>query len=196
MSTEPVPAAPVPTGPLRAELLRTASLRSARLDLVPLRVEHAGEMADVLSDPALHTFIGGSPATAQALRSRYARLVADSPDPSVVWCNWVLRRRRDPCLVGTVQATVTGGSLAEIAWVVGTPWQGRGYASEAASALVAGLRAHSVRTVVAHVHPDHLASAAVAAAAGLSPTDEEQDGEIRWRLSPTPDPDAVGPPHG
>ncbi|MGW2819493.1 GNAT family N-acetyltransferase [Streptomyces sp. NPDC001443] len=171
-------------------------MRTARLDLVPLRVEHAGDMAGVLSDPALHAFIGGSPATAQALRSRYARLVAGSPDPSVTWCNWVLLRRRDPCPVGTVQATVTGGSLAEIAWVVGTPWQGRGYASEAARALVAGLRAHSVRTVVAHIHPDHRASAAVAAAAGLSPTDEEQDGEIRWRLSLAPDPDAVGPTRG
>ncbi|MER5601406.1 GNAT family N-acetyltransferase [Streptomyces sp. NPDC002265] len=176
--------------------MRTQALRSVRLDLVPLRVEHAEDMAGVLSDPALHTFIGGSPATAQALRSRYARLVAGSPDPSVTWCNWVLLRRRDRCLVGTVQATVTGGSLAEIAWVVGTPWQGRGYASEAAQTLVTALRARSVRTVVAHIHPDHLASAAVAAAAGLSPTDEEQDGEIRWRLSLTPGPGAVGPPRG
>lgn len=36
--------------------------------------------------------------------------------------------------------------------------------------------------VVAHVHPDHLASAAVAAAAGLTATDEWHDGEMRWQL--------------
>ncbi|MEV0637065.1 GNAT family N-acetyltransferase [Streptomyces sp. NPDC050619] len=155
-----------------------------RLDLLPLRVQHAEEMAAVLSDPALHTFIGGTPDSPAALRARYERLVAGSPDPAVVWCNWVLRLRAEACLVGTMQATVTPGQhSAEIAWVVGTPWQGRGFASEAARALVGRLGQGSVRTVLAHIHPEHLASAAVAAAAGLAPTGEEQDGERRWRLA-------------
>ncbi|MGW4141498.1 GNAT family N-acetyltransferase [Streptomyces mirabilis] len=162
--------------------LAAHTLRTARLDLLPLRVEHAGEMAEVLSDPELHTFIGGTPATPEALRSRYERLVAGSPDPAVVWCNWVLRLREEGCLVGTVQATVTG-EVAEIAWVVGTPWQGRGFAGEAARGLVGRLGEEpGVRTVVAHVHPDHRASAAVATAAGLAPTDRYQDGEVRWEL--------------
>ncbi|MFD5759939.1 GNAT family N-acetyltransferase [Streptomyces sp. NPDC127044] len=162
--------------------LAAHTLRTARLDLLPLRVEHAGEMAEVLSDPELHTFIGGTPATPEALRSRYERLAAGSPDPAVVWCNWVLRLREEGCLVGTVQATVTG-EVAEIAWVVGTPWQGRGFAGEAARGLVGRLGEEpGVRTVVAHVHPDHRASAAVATAAGLAPTDRYQDGEVRWEL--------------
>ena len=42
-----------------------------------------------------------------------------------------LRQRAEDCLTGTVQATVSDGT-AEIAWVVGTPWQGRGIAKEAA----------------------------------------------------------------
>ncbi|MEV1066842.1 GNAT family N-acetyltransferase [Streptomyces sp. NPDC050263] len=156
---------------------------TARLDLLPLRVEHAPEMAAVLADPALHTFIGGEPGTPQALRSRYERLVAGSPDPAVSWCNWVLRLRDADRLTGTVQATITDrGDTAEIAWVVGTPWQGRGLASEAATALVGWLRKQGVRTIVAHVHPDHHASAAVARSAGLSATPEQQDGEVRWRL--------------
>ncbi|MFE4700481.1 GNAT family N-acetyltransferase [Streptomyces sp. NPDC056738] len=161
----------------------TESFATARLDLLPLRAEHAEEMAGVLSDPALHTFIGGEPHTPRALRARYERLVAGSPDPAVLWCNWVLRERERGCLVGTVQATVSGGT-AEVAWVVGTPWQGRGYASEAAGALVRHVvGTYPVRTVVAHVHPDHHASAAVAAAAGLTATDELHDGEIRWELT-------------
>ncbi|MCL6669844.1 GNAT family N-acetyltransferase [Streptomyces panaciradicis] len=160
----------------------TGPFRTPRLDAVPLSVGHAEEMAVVLSDPALHTFIGGSPSSPEALRTRYERLVAGSPDPAVSWCNWVLRRREDSRLVGTVQATVTGPD-AEIAWVVGTPWQGRGYASEAARGLVALLGRHtSVSTVTAHIHPGHAASAAVAHAAGLTPTDEEHEGERRWRL--------------
>jgi RimJ/RimL family protein N-acetyltransferase len=179
-------------------------LRTGRLDLLPLRVRDADEMAEALSDPALHTFIGGAPSTAVQLRARYARLTANSPDPAVSWCNWVIRLRDRPGAVGTVQATVTGygtgasgeatpatpaasmtpvrgsGLTAEIAWVVGTPWQGRGIATEAARALVHWLTGQQVTTVVAHVHPDHAASAAVARAAGLHPTDRWHDGEVRW----------------
>ncbi|WP_328669266.1 GNAT family N-acetyltransferase [Streptomyces sp. NBC_00328] len=161
----------------------TKPLATTRLDLLPLRAEHAEEMAAVLADPALHAFIGGAPDTPQTLRARYERLVAGSPDPDVLWCNWVLRERALGCLVGTVQATVSK-ETAEVAWVVGTPWQGRGYAVEAARSLVRhAARAFPVRTVVAHVHPAHHSSAAVAAAAGLTATAELQDGEVRWELT-------------
>ncbi|MFI1000703.1 GNAT family N-acetyltransferase [Streptomyces galbus] len=163
---------------MRPELITTA-----RLDLLPLRPGHAAEMAGVLGDPELYAFIGGSPAPPEELRRRYERLAAGSPDPAVAWCNWVVRVREEGILVGTVQATVTpGAARAEVAWVLGTPWQGRGYAAEAARGLVGALHERGVRTVVAHIHPGHHASAAVAAAAGLAPTGEEQDGETRWRL--------------
>jgi RimJ/RimL family protein N-acetyltransferase len=169
-----VPTADNPGEPvIEAEVISTR-----RLDLLPLLVEHADQMATVLSDPALHTFIGGSPATAQALRSRYERMTAGSGDPAVSWLNWVIHLRDENCLTGTVQATVDDAG-AEIAWVVGTPWQGRGIATEAVRGLVDWLPA---RTIIAHIHPDHQASAAVATAAGLAPTDEQHDGEIRWRL--------------
>ncbi|MFI9121652.1 GNAT family N-acetyltransferase [Streptomyces bikiniensis] len=159
------------------------TVRTERLDLVPLAAAHAGEMAEVLADPALHAFIGGAPLSPSELRSRYERLAAGSPDPSVAWHNWVVRLRAEERLTGTVQATVTdGGRAAEVAWVVGTAWQGRGIAREAAGGLVALLASRGVRTVVAHVHPDHEASAAVARAAGLAPTDRTEDGEVRWEL--------------
>lgn len=158
-------------------------IRTARLDLVPLRVDHAEEMAAVLSDPALHTFIGGAPLTPEQLRARYERLVAGSPDPTTTWLNWVLALHTDATLIGTVQATITGKHEAEIAWIVGTPWQGQGLASEAARGLVTWLVRHYVRTITAHIHPSHTASAAVATAAGLTRTEEEHDGETVWRLS-------------
>ncbi|GGT87358.1 GNAT family N-acetyltransferase [Streptomyces violascens] len=159
------------------------AIATARLDLLPLRVAHAEEMAAVLSDPALHAFIGGAPDAPQALRARYERLTAGSPDPGVSWLNWVVRLREEGCLAGTVQATVAPspqGAVAEIAWVVGTPWQGRGIATEAARGLVEWLGQRPVREVLAHIHPEHRASAAVAAAAGLAPTDVWHDGELRW----------------
>ncbi|MFF2477217.1 GNAT family N-acetyltransferase [Streptomyces sp. NPDC058066] len=166
------------------EPVTATDISTQRLELLPLQVKFAGEMAAVLGDPALHTFIGGVPLPARELRERYGRLVAGSPDPAVSWCNWVLRIRDEECLAGTVQATVGPGDdglEAEIAWVVGVPWQGRGLATEAALALVDRLGRQSVRTVVAHIHPDHAASAAVATACGLTPTDRMHDGEVRWR---------------
>ncbi|WP_329424803.1 GNAT family N-acetyltransferase [Streptosporangium sp. NBC_01495] len=160
-------------------------VRTARLTLEPLAVHHAAEMAEVLGDPALHAFIGGSPETPRQLRDRYARLVtAPPPGRDESWLNWVIRLD-DPDggsdrLVGYVQATVTR-DRAVVAWVVGTPWQGRGIAGEAAVALVAWLREHGTAVIVATIHPDHAASSAVARRAGLSPTDGRVDGEVVWR---------------
>jgi RimJ/RimL family protein N-acetyltransferase len=166
--------------PVTAQLIRTA-----RLDLRPLRVAHAAEMTGVLADPALYTFTGGAPPTAAELRSRYQRWAAGSPDPAVSWCNWVIQLRAGQQLAGTVQATVTGpegARAAEIAWVVGTAWQGRGLGSEAARGLVGWLRQLPVGTVIAYIHPDHHASAAVARAAGLALAGDRRDGEVRWQL--------------
>ena len=113
------------------------------------------------------------------------KLVAGSPDPNVDWLNWIVRRRADGRAVGTVQATVVhddGTATAAVAWVIGMPWQGQRFASEAAWGLVAWLVGAGAADVVAHVHPDHVASARVAARAGLGPTDDEVDGETVWRL--------------
>jgi len=64
--------------------------------------------------------------------------------------------------------------------VIGTAHQGKGYAREAAGVLVTWLRQQGVRTLIAHVHPQHEASMAVARAAGLSPAATVLDGEVRW----------------
>ena len=160
-------------------------LETDRLTLEPLRVEHAVEMAAALDDVALHRFTGGEPATPDALRSRYRRLAAGrSPDGSQGWLNWVLRRRDTGAVAGTVQATTyrTGaGLVADVAWVVATPEQGQGFATEAALAMTGWLREQGVRTLVAHVHPDHDASIGVARRLGLRATDEQVDGEVCWR---------------
>src|SRR6185437_11670803 len=130
-------------------------------------------MTQVLSDPQLYTFTGGTPPTSDELRARYERWTAGSPDPAETWLNWVIQLLAEPpVLAGTVQATIRTGegrSVAEVAWIVGTPWQGQGLATEAAQALVHWLRVKGVGAITAHIHPDHRASAAVAAAAGLAP---------------------------
>jgi RimJ/RimL family protein N-acetyltransferase len=159
-------------------------VHSSRLDLEPLRPEHADEMAPLLDDVGLHEFIGGEPASLDDLRARYTRqAVGRSPDGSQRWLNWVVRVRDGGSAVGTTQATVTepdGVSTAEVAWVVARAHQGKGYAVESARAMVEWLHEQSVEVVVAHVHPEHQASMAVARAIGLAPTDVVVDGEVRW----------------
>ena len=165
-------------------------LEGRRLILEPLRVEHADEMVSVLDDPTLHEFTGGSPATTDELRRRYARLsTGRSADGSEGWLNWVVRLRADAEAIGFVQATVTRSDDdlgAEVAWVIGTARQHHGYAQEAAALTVQWLRQRGASSIVAHIHPDHRASAAVAHRIGLIPTGDTVDGEIRWQSPSNP----------
>ena len=159
-----------------------------RLDLEPVTVHHAAELAPVLNDTALHEFTGGTPLAPAALAARYAQLASrHSPDGSQLWGNWVIRVRDTGAAAGTIQATLPAGGPgtgpAEVAWVLGRRYQGHGYAAEAARSLVAALQ-QAGWAVMAHIHPRHLASQGVARAAGLSPTSEIQDGEIRWTSNP------------
>ncbi|OEU87620.1 acetyltransferase [Streptomyces abyssalis] len=165
------------------------ALTTARLALEPLRASHAPEAFPVLADVRLHTWTGGSPPSAEELEARYRRQCAGrSPDGGEGWLNWMLRRVSDAQLVGTVQATLrrpaAGPLTAEVAWVVGGDHQGNGYAREGALAMARWLRGHGVDTLVAHIHPEHAASAAVARALGLTPTDTMVDGEVRWSGGP------------
>ncbi len=159
----------------------TTPLGDGRLVLEPLRVDHAGEMVDVLSDAGLYAFTGGSPPSLEALERRYAHQVAGPDRPDEVWHNWVVRLGADGPAVGYVQATLgPQEGVAELAWVVGAPWQGRGIAREAAALVLDQLLASGMRRVVAHVHPDHVASQRVAAALGMRPTPVLVDGEVEW----------------
>ena len=157
------------------------------LVLEPLQAGHAEAMYRILCDAELHRYLDERPpASLDALRKRYEYLERrTSPDGSQHWLNWIVIPAGG-APIGFVQATIqdagdgTGGS-AEIAWVIGTAWQGRGYATEAARALVARLESAGIRSIVAHVHPDHVASATVAERAGLVPTGQVVDGERVWR---------------
>jgi RimJ/RimL family protein N-acetyltransferase len=156
----------------------------ARLRLCPLAPDDAEEMATVLRPPDLYVFIGGSPLAPADLRTRYVTMLQGPDDPDVRWLNWVIRLRPDATAIGTVQATVrpgaAGGARAELAWIVGIPWQGHGYAKEAAAGAAGYLRDAGVHHLQALVAPGHEASAGVARAAGLRPTPERIDGEVLW----------------
>jgi RimJ/RimL family protein N-acetyltransferase len=164
------------------------TLDTERLVLEPLRVDHAEEMAPLLGDARLYEFTGGRPPTLDELRGRYARQAAGrSPDGMERWLNWIARRREDGQAVGFVQASVSEDPdpvTAVLAWVVGVRFQGRGYAREAAGAVLQALESAGVPRLVAYIHPEHAASMAVARALGLAPTDARVDGEVVWESQP------------
>jgi RimJ/RimL family protein N-acetyltransferase len=163
------------------------SLRTERLHLLPVTTDDADALSEVFLDERLYAFTGGGPGTVEALRSTFARLAADRSVSRSAQLNWVVRHQVDGKAIGMLQVIFTdGGDAAEIAWVVGVPWQGQGIATETATAVVAWLQSQGVRTVTAWIRPDHHASAAVARRAGLTATGEYRDTERHreqlWRL--------------
>ena len=159
-----------------------AMLETERLVLEPLLPAHADEMFPILNDARLHEFTGGTPATLAELRVRYGLLNGRrSPDGKEGWLNWVIRARETAAAVGSVQATIVGNE-ASVAWVIGAEWQGRGFATEAATALVSHLLADpTIFSVRALIADGHVASERVAERAGLQVTGELKDGERVWR---------------
>jgi RimJ/RimL family protein N-acetyltransferase len=134
-------------------------------------------MVAVLADPGLYEFTGGEPPSEADLVARYARQTSRAE-----WLNWIARERSSAAAVGTVQATLRPDE-AELAWVVGASAQGKGYATEATGAVIAWLRENGIEAFVAHIHPAHAASSAVASRLGFQPTESIKNGEVRWELS-------------
>jgi RimJ/RimL family protein N-acetyltransferase len=89
-------------------------------------------MQTVLAEPALYRFTGGSPPSLEQLEERYRAQIAGPGSPDVSWHNSIVRLRPERAAVGFVQATVAADT-ADVAWLIGVPWQRRGVAREAAS---------------------------------------------------------------
>lgn len=166
-------------------MLVAGPIVSPDLVLTPLRAEDADAMLPVLQDRDLYSFTGGEPPSLDALRQRYARQAGGvSPDGSQLWLNWIVRVFEVPA--GYVQATIAprrGRAVAELAWVIGTRWQGQGLATRSALMMQTWLRERGVDRFTASIHPQHAASAAVAARLGLRASGEEttDEGESVWR---------------
>ena len=160
-------------------------VEAERVRLEPLTVDHAESMVDVLADASLYRFTGGQPPTLSELQRRYAmQTIGQSDDGSQWWLNWIVQARDSARAIGYVQATVQSRDAireASIAWVISPDIQGRGLATEAASAMVGWLKLRGVERFVAEIHPGHAASQSVARKLGLRPSTSVEDGEVRWQ---------------
>lgn len=163
--------------------LARSALRTPRLRLTPLTVDDAAAMSAVLADPTLHRYTGDRPPSVPELERRYLAQEAGPPPPSTdVWGNWAVRLP-DGAAIGFVQATVDPiAAAARLAWVIGGPHQGRGYATEAVRAVAVDLRGAGIRRLAAFVHPCNTASQRVAQKLGLAMPAPHRpfDGEDEW----------------
>jgi RimJ/RimL family protein N-acetyltransferase len=162
-----------------------ARLTSARLLLEPLTddAQVAAEMVSVLSDPTLYLHTGGGPPDVVELRARYARQSRGvSPDGDELWFNWIVRTRPTSEAIGYLQVSLARDTgVADLAWVIGVPFQRRGYATEAARAVVEWLSSRpEARCVTAHIARANVPSQGVAKRLDLTETTRIEDGEVVW----------------
>ena len=159
-------------------------LVSERLVLTPLSIADARPLFMLLQEPSLYVFTKGSPPADIAELSRRIESWQSrkSPAGDEIWLNWSMRLHSTDTVIGHVQASITD-ERADLAWVVGIPFQGRGYATEAARAVATWIRAtFPGRELRANIHSEHRASQRVARNLGLEPSAEiTSEGEIVWK---------------
>jgi RimJ/RimL family protein N-acetyltransferase len=161
-------------------------LETEHLFLSPMYATDSELLFELLKEPALHTFTGNeTPSSVQELRKRLILWEQRrSPNGDEIWLNWTLRRKADGTVIGYVQVSMKT-SQGQIAWLIGLPFQKQGYATEATCRVMAWLKERiKSGEIRANIHPNHVASQAVARRLGLCLSSEcTADGEEAWILS-------------
>ncbi len=152
------------------------ALATAELVLEPLVVAHAEAMFEVMSEPELYRYLDyPAPPSLEDLRSVYARVEGrKSPDGSQLWLNWVVRRPGGAPM-GYVQATVTSQQAAWIGFVFSSKHWGRGYATQAARAVLEHVAsAYGVVRFLASVEAENRRSIRLLGRLGFHEATEEE----------------------
>ena len=138
-------------------------LETERLVLRPLRHDDAEALHPMYSDAEANTY-GSHPATTtiEESRERLAKALADT-----AWRAWAITLRGDDTALGTALiGTVASyekrqGNVTEIGYILSREYWGRGYVTEAVTALIDLLFSEGQRRVFADTDPDNAPSIAV-----------------------------------
>lgn len=116
-------------------------LQTERLTLEPVRAAHAHEVWPQLDDERMWRYFPAlRPHTVEELQRLYEKWERGSPAGGEVWLNW-LCRTREGVLVAAMQATVYAAQrVAYLAYAVYPLHQRKGYAREAAQAVIRCVR--------------------------------------------------------
>jgi RimJ/RimL family protein N-acetyltransferase len=139
-----------------------------RLVLEPLAPSHAAGLFAALDDDRVGRYIGGPDVTSlPALRERIERLrVGPPPGRDELWCNWAVLAGRT--VIGRIEATIHD-DIAELAYVFGPAWWGRGYATEAVAWMIGEVGSRGTSECWATVTPGNDASVRVLERTGFQP---------------------------
>jgi len=141
----------------------TGALATERLVLRPLALADAAALALLLAgdwDAVKQTGRMPYPATERALRRWIALHIAPASH------SFLMLRRADGLVLGGI-GFGGGGTLAELGYVLGRPFWGQGYATEAVRAMMAHAAAIGFAGLEAYSFLDNPASARVLAKAGF-----------------------------
>lgn len=146
-------------------------IQCARLDLVPLGVRDAALVYGDASDPGMYRYLQQRPPTTLAdLEQLFARWSSGSPDARLMWLNWVAIERSTRERVGLLQATINVHErTATIGYSIFARFQGRRFAREAASGMIARLAARGeVDRAIAEISEPNAHSRAVIESLGFT----------------------------
>lgn len=146
--------------------------RAGPLVFASLAPEDAEGLYAAVAGPEVARYLGAPDVTDLAdTRRRIARALAGPGDVSgtalpETWVHLVVREIDGP-VVGRLEATLRPG-WAEVAWVLGAPWWGRGYGTLGARFLSDHLaEEYDTCEIWASAHPDNVASIAIMRGLGM-----------------------------
>lgn len=154
----------------------------------PLAPEHAEQLFAAIDDPATYRYLTEERTTLAALRERIERLQHGEPPAGQRWFNWAVIV--DDVVVGWLQVTERADH-AEIAYMIGPRFQGRGHARQAVQWLIERFASCELW---ASIHPDNVRSIRVVEALGFRrqpvPPRRElssyEEGDVVYALLPSP----------
>lgn len=165
--------------------MQTLRLHTHRLDLKPLPLEAAAALPEGREEASRALAAQLSPEWPGSHLFGLLRRHASAPAELACFGIWVMIERDDGRVIGDVgfHGPPDEAGTIEIGYSVVPTRQGRGYAAEAARALVRwALSQPSVLCVVAGCDPHNLPSVRTLERVGFYRTGEA-DGELRWRYA-------------
>src|SRR3954447_670009 len=143
-------------------------LETERLLLRRLRDSDLDALAAIYADPAVTRFLGGT-RTREDTRARLGWMIAATEEQG--FGLWATTLRADGTLVGRcgiLVQDVGGVREHEIAYLLGSEWWGKGYATEAAAAIRDHARSRlGFDRLISLIDPENIASQAVALRIGM-----------------------------